>query len=159
MKKIILLLFLSSLQISFGQCVDLTVKEHFAGDPIFRLESGDIVQICEDSKIISFGGTTLYILKATSVSASTFIYEFKMDDVYYSPKYGEIQINSNTQKFGISLISGNYGAWTYFTEAEMAPKEAVIQTPTPISKPKPTPKPTPKPSPKAKPKTTSKGKL
>ena len=112
MKKIILLLFVSTLQIAFGQCVDLTVKEHFAGDPLFRLESGDIVQICEDSKEISFGGTTLYILTQRG-SGGTFIYEFKMDDVYYSPKYGEIQINTNTKKFGITLISGNQGAWTY----------------------------------------------
>ena len=151
MKKIILLLFASTLQIAFGQCVDLTVKEHFAGDPIFRLESGDIVQICEDSKIISFGETTLYILKTISVSGSTMIYEFKMDDVYYSPKYGEIQINTNTKKFGITLISGNNGAWTYFTEAEMAPKEAEIQRmQTPISKSKPKLTPKPKPTTKRK---------
>ena len=126
MKKIILLLFVSTLQIAFGQCADLTVKEHFAGDPIFRLESGDIVQICEDSKEISFGGTTLYILNQRG-SGGSFIYEFKMDDVYYSPKYGQIQINTNTKMFGITLISGNEGAWTYFTAAEMAAKEAENQ--------------------------------
>lgn len=123
MKKIILLLFVSTLQIAFGQCVDLTIKEHFAGEPLFRLESGDIVQICEDSKEISFGGTTLYILTQRG-SGGTFIYEFKMDDVYYSPKYGEIQINTNSKKFGITLISGNQGAWTYISETEIAANTA-----------------------------------
>jgi hypothetical protein len=112
MKKIILVFLLFTAQFAFGQCVDLIVNEHFAGEPLFRLESGDIVQICEESKEISFGGTTLYILTQRG-SGGTFIYEFKMDNVHYSPKYGEIQINTNTKKFGITLISGNQGAWTY----------------------------------------------
>lgn len=118
MKKIILFLYVSIVQISFGQCIDLTVGQHISGDPLFRLDKGDIVQICPDSKIISFGGTTLYILNKVGFG-STLTYDFKMDNVYYSPKYGEIQINTDTKKFAISLISGNQGAWTYLNEADI----------------------------------------
>lgn len=129
MKKLILFLFVSIVQNSFGQCVDLTVKEHFSGSPLFKLNKGDIIEICEESKTISFGTLDMYIMKKL-LYGQTFVYEFKMDNVYYSPKYGEIQINTQTKKFGISLITGDQGAWTYYNEADMQKKILVEETKT-----------------------------
>lgn len=122
MKKIFFIISILSSVYSFGQCVNLYVKEHIDGDPICRLSAGSALEIClgSDSKTINGGACTFYI-QSSRMNGDVQIYEFGLDKstmYFYAPKYGELIINTKTKKFGFS-IDNNYGTYSYYSEAEM----------------------------------------
>lgn len=120
MKKLIFLFSLLSSFSSFGQCVNLYVKKHIDGDPICRLSTGSILEICLDTKTINGGACTFYI-QSSRMNGDVQTFEFGLDKTtmyFYAPKYGDLVINTNTKKFGF-VIDNNSGAYSYYNEADM----------------------------------------
>jgi hypothetical protein len=120
MKNLFFIIFILSSVSSFGQCVNLYVKEHIDGDPICRLSAGSTLEICLDTKTISGGACTFYI-QSSRMNGDVQTYEFGLDKstmYFYAPKYGDLVINTKTKKFGF-IIDNNTGAYSYYSEAEM----------------------------------------
>jgi hypothetical protein len=120
MKNLKNIISLLSSVYSFGQCVNLYVKEHLDGDPICRLSPGSTLEICLDTKTISGGACTFYI-QSSRMNGDVQTYEFGLDKTtmyFYAPKYGDLIINTKTKKFGF-VIDNNSGAYSYYNEAEM----------------------------------------
>ncbi len=120
MKKLIFLFSLLSSFYSFGQCVNLYIKEHLDGDPICRLK-GNKLEMCFDNRQIISGGDCTFYIQSTRMNGDAQIYEFGLDKTtpyFYAPKYGELIINTATKKLGIQ-IDDNWGSYSYYNEAEM----------------------------------------
>ncbi len=120
MKKIFFIFSIISSIYSYGQCVNLYIKEHLDGDPICLLSNGSILEICLDSKTITGGSCTFYI-QSSRMNGDVQTYEFGLDKstmYFYAPKYGDLMINTKTRKFGF-IIDNNSGAYSYYNEAEM----------------------------------------
>jgi hypothetical protein len=123
MVKIFIVFFLLIGLNSFAQCVNLTIKEHFSGDPICNLYSGAILEICYEDKTVTAGSCgTLYIKSVSGVANQTF--ELALDNVYWAPTYATLQINTNTKRLGF-VIGGNMGLYSYYTETEAESYRAV----------------------------------
>jgi hypothetical protein len=95
----------------------LHVDKHLSGDPYCYLE-GKTLTICEESKTIRGGKCTFYIKNISSYKGN-FVYEFSLDQVYWSPKYGELMINPDNQRFVITTISGAESMYHYKSEFEV----------------------------------------
>jgi hypothetical protein len=120
MKKLIFLFSLLSSFSSFGQCVNLYIKEHLDGDPICRLK-GNKLEMCFDNRQTISGGDCTFYIQSTRMNGDVQIYEFGLDKTtpyFYAPKYGELMINTATKKLGIQ-IDDNWGSYSYYNEAEM----------------------------------------
>ncbi|MFM2038899.1 MAG: hypothetical protein RL432_1838 [Bacteroidota bacterium] len=117
MSKIFIVFFLLIGLNSFAQCVNLTIKEHFSGDPICNLYSGAILEICYEDKTVTAGSCgTLYIKSVSGVANQTF--ELALDNVYWAPTYATLQINTNTKRLGF-VIGGNMGLYSYYNENDI----------------------------------------
>ena len=120
MGKIFIVFFLLIGLNSFAQCVNLTIKEHFSGDPICNLYPGAILEICYEDKTVTAGSCgTLYIKSVSGVANQTF--ELALDNVYWAPTYATLQINTNTKRLGF-VIGGNLGAYSYYNENDIQKK-------------------------------------
>ena len=121
MKKIFFLFSLLSSFYSFGQCINLYIKEHLDGDPICRLK-GNKLEMCFDNRQTISGGDCTFYIQSTRMNGDAQIYEFGLDKTtpyFYAPKYGELMINTATKKLGIQ-IDDNWGSYSYYNEAEMS---------------------------------------
>lgn len=117
MNKIFIVFFLFIGLNIYSQCVNLTIKEHFSGDPICNLYSGAILEICYEDKTVTAGSCgTLYIKSVSGVANQTF--ELALDNVYWAPTYATLQINTNTKRLGF-VIGGNMGLYSYYNENDI----------------------------------------
>jgi hypothetical protein len=123
MKSIFSITFLFHTLFSFGQCINLYVKEHYSGDPICRLVAGDELEICFKEKTVRGGACSFYIMRVSDTYSGMSI-DLALDNVYYAQKYAELMINTQTQNFGFQ-IGYNTGAYSYYSETEMKQKRAL----------------------------------
>ena len=126
MKKILSTFFLFQTMMSFGQCINLYVKEHYSGDPICVLTEGSKLEICEKPGTACYkggtitGGNCTYYIQNVRLSGDIITYEFGMDECtpwFFAPKYGELIINSRSKNFGFS-IDNSSAAYSYYNENE-----------------------------------------
>lgn len=107
--------FIGFVKLSYSQCAELPIDKFIQGDPIFLLSEGDMVEICEDDKTISFGTKTFYIIDVKGYTGN-FTYNFKLDNVYYSPKFGQLTVYPKTHIMAITLTSGQTGGYSYISK-------------------------------------------
>ena len=118
MKKIITIISLFSSVFTFGQCVNLYVKEHFSGDPICQLYPGATLEVCLDNKTVRGGSCDFYII-AVRDNYDGMSIDLALDNVYWAPKYAELKINTKYKNFGF-IIGNRSGAYSYSNESEMS---------------------------------------
>ena len=127
MKKIITIILLFSSVFTFGQCVNLYVKKHYSGDPICLLSPGTTLEICEKPGTACNNGGTItggrctYYIQNIRMSGDVITYDFGLDECtpyFYAPKYGELIVNTATNKFAF-IANGRVGTYSYYSQQEM----------------------------------------
>ena len=122
----LLLIVLNSENIS--ACVELKVKRHFSGDPLFYLNDGSIIEVCDDEKTITFGSNTFYIQRTGNGKNGEYLYYFSMDKGWNWPEVGFLMVTADLNACSIKIHnqSAIYGLYTP-TEIKYEEQQKLIE--------------------------------